>query len=269
MVPSWVLLLSVLVLCVAFAATLLALTRRRRVRDEAALGELRQEREALVGTIATGLAHEIRNPLSTIIMNLQLLLEDWTHPITEREQKGAKKVEVLLREARRLHGVLNSFLEFAASHQLKLDRVDLNDLLGELLDFMHPQAERAKVRFRRELAAGLPRVEADSKLLRQAVLNLLINAQEAMPTGGQVVVRTVADGAVVRLSLQDDGPGIPPENVDRIFQIYFSTKPSGTGLGLPIAKKIVEEHRGSLTVASAPGRGTTFTISLPALRTEH
>jgi signal transduction histidine kinase len=269
MVPAWLLALSLLVLCAAFAVALMAITRRRRLRDEAALGELRQEREALVGTIATGLAHEIRNPLSTIIMNLQLLLEDWSNPITEREQKGARKVEVLLREARRLHGVLNSFLEFAASHQLQLGRVDLNDLLGELLDFMHPQAERAKIRFRREFAAGLPAVEADPKLLRQAVLNLLVNAQEAMPTGGQVVIRTAAEGATVRLSLQDDGPGIPPENLARIFQIYFSTKPNGTGLGLPIAKKIVEEHRGTLTVASAPGAGTTFVITLPALRPPH
>jgi signal transduction histidine kinase len=265
MIPLWVFLLSIVALIAAFAAVLTGLQRRRRAAEDAARVLLDKEREALVGTIATGLAHEIRNPLSTLTMNLQLLLEDWANPITEREQKSAKKLEVLLRETRRLQGVLNSFLEFAAGHQLKLDRIDINTLLGELLDFVHPQAERGGIRFKRDLAAGLPRVEADPRLLRQAVLNLLVNAQEAMPSGGEVAIRTVLDAGFVRLSLRDTGPGIPPENLARIFEIYFSTKPGGTGLGLPIAKKIIEEHRGTLTVSSAPGQGTTFTISLPAL----
>src|SRR5258708_3749996 len=107
---------------------------RSRVRREHQ--DRDREREALVGTIATGIAHEIRTPLSTLTMNLQLLMEDWSHPVTEREQRSVRKLEVLLRETRRLESVLSDFLRFAADHKLKLDRVDLNALVGELLDFM-------------------------------------------------------------------------------------------------------------------------------------
>ncbi len=264
MIPLWLLVVALAVMAAAFALAGTLINRHRRESATLARAELQKEREALVGTIATGLAHEIRNPLSTLTMNLQLLLEDWKDPITDREVKGAKKLEVLLRETRRLQGVLNSFLEFAAGHQLKRERIDLNDMLAELLDFMQPQADHAKIRLKREFA-DIPRLDADPRLLRQAILNILINAQEAMPTGGDVILRTSAEGGSVRLAISDNGPGIPAENMDRIFQIYFSTKPSGTGLGLPIARKIVEEHKGSLAVSSAPGGGTTFTLSLPAL----
>jgi len=260
-VPLW---LYIATLAVLQGALLLLLRRARQERRRERL-DREQEREALVGTIATGITHEIRNPLSTLNMNLQLLMEDWIHPVTEREQRSVRKLEVLLRETRRLESVLSDFLRFAAGHKLKLDRVSLNALVDELLDFMLPQAERAKIRFRRELAPNLPRAEIDANLIRQSVMNLLINAQQAMPTGGEIRIRTIADGGWVRLSIQDSGIGIPPENFDKIFQIYFSTKPSGTGLGLPMARKIVEEHGGTLTVASEPGRGATFTLSLPAL----
>ena len=265
MVPFWLYLLSLALLACGFV--LLLRTRSARERREAV--DRNRERDALVGTIATGIAHEIRNPLSTLNLNLQLLMEDWTSPVTEREQRSVRKLEVLLRETRRLESVLNDFLRFAAGHQLKLDRVDLNALVGELLDFMHPQAERAKIRFRREFSPSLPHVEADANLIRQSVMNLLINAQQAMPSGGDIGVRTSAADGRVHLAIQDSGAGIPPEHLAKIFEIYFSTKPSGTGLGLPMARKIVEEHRGTLTVASEPGKGAIFTLSLPALDERH
>lgn len=261
MVPLWFYLLTL----GAIAACFIVARRSALLRERAARADREKEREALVGTIATGMAHELRNPLSTLTMNLQLLKEDWDRPVTEREQRGARKLEVLLRETRRLETVLNDFLRFAAGHKLNLDRVDLNALAGELLDFVQSRAERSGIRLRRDFAPTLPRVDADANLLRQSLLNLLINAQEAMPTGGDITVRTVAADGQVRLSVQDTGPGIPPENLARIFEIYFSTKPSGTGLGLPMARKIVAEHGGTLSVDSVPGRGATFTISLPAL----
>ena len=237
--------------------------RKRRSRAEEVSRRLREEEQAaLVGTIASGIAHEIRNPLSTLRMNLQLLREDWADPITEREQMGRKRIDVLLRETERLESVVSDFVRFAAGHALRLEKTDLNALAGELLDFLAPQAERSRIRLHREFAPALPQVEIDPNLIRQAILNLLVNAQQVLPSGGDITVRTLENGQFVRLSVGDTGPGIPAEHREKIFNLYFSTKPGGTGLGLPMVKKIVEEHRGAVELESQPGRGATFTICL-------
>jgi signal transduction histidine kinase len=229
--------------------------RRHRAQRE-------EEQASLVGTIASGLAHEIRNPLSTLRMNLQLLREDWDNPITEREQKGRRKIDVLLRETERLENVLSNFLRFAAGHSLNLQKTDLNALAGELLDFIAPEIDRARIRLRREFDPALPPVNLDPSLFRQALLNLLINARQALAPGGEIVVRTASNGRDVRISVADNGPGIPPENRERVFNLYFSTRPGGTGLGLPMVKKIVEEHGGTVDFQTEPRSGTTFTICL-------
>ncbi len=234
---------------------------RARAREESRLRR-EEEQAALVGTIASGIAHEIRNPLSTLRMNLQLLREDWANPITEREQMGRRRIDVLIRETERLDSVVSDFVRFAAGHALRLEKTDLNGLAGELLDFLAPQAERSKIRLHREFAPALPQVEIDPNLIRQAILNLLVNAQQVMPTGGDLTVRTLENGQFVKLAVADTGPGIPTEHRDRIFNLYFSTKPGGTGLGLPMVKKIVEEHRGAVELESQPGHGATFTICL-------
>lgn len=237
--------------------------RAERVKAEArARSERLDEQVALVGTIASGIAHEIRNPLSTLRMNLQLLREDWADPITEREQMGRKRIDVLLRETGRLETVVSDFVRFASGHALKLERGDLNDIAAELLDFLGPQAERSRIRLLRDFARPLPPVEVDVALLRQSLLNLLVNAQQAMPGGGEITVRTWEDGPHVKLEVRDNGPGIAPENLERIFNLYFSTKPGGTGLGLPMVKKIVEEHGGAVEVRSEPGKGAAFTLCL-------
>jgi signal transduction histidine kinase len=247
----------------AGAGVAIAWTRRSRALEEST-GRTRREEElnALVGTMASGIAHEIRNPLSTLRMNLQLLREDWESPITEREQKGRKRIDVLLRETERMETVVSDFVRFAAGHALRLEKTNLNGLAGELLDFLAPQAERSKIRLVREFDKDLPPVEVDSNLVRQALLNLLVNAQQVLPTGGEIRVRTVENGQFVRLSVADNGPGIPAEHRDKIFNLYFSTKPGGTGLGLPMVKKIVEEHHGTVEVETALHKGTTFTICL-------
>jgi signal transduction histidine kinase len=230
--------------------------------DEESRRRREEEQTALVGTIASGLAHEIRNPLSTLRMNLQLLREDWANPITEREQQGRKRIDVLLRETERMENVVSDFVRFAAGHALRLEPTDLNTLAGELLDFLGPQAERAKIRLHREFAATLPPVDIDPNLIRQAILNLLVNAQQVMPSGGDITLRTIENGQFVKLSVTDTGPGILPEHLERIFTLYFSTKPGGSGLGLPMVKRIVEEHHGVVEVESRPREGATFTICL-------
>ncbi|HEX7899706.1 MAG TPA: ATP-binding protein [Planctomycetota bacterium] len=237
--------------------------RAERVRADArARADRADEQVALVGTIASGISHELRNPLSTLRMNLQLLREDWEDPITERELKGRKRIDVLLRETTRLDSVVADFVRFAAGHALKLERTDLNTLAAELLDFLGPQAERARIRLHRDFARHLPPVEVDVALFRQSLLNLLVNALQAMPDGGEITVRSVEDGPYVKVEVSDTGPGIPPENLERIFTLYFSTKPGGTGLGLAMVKKIIEEHGGAVEVRSEPGKGATFTLCL-------
>jgi signal transduction histidine kinase len=235
---------------------------RLDAEQSAAAARRAEEQSALVGTIAAGIAHEIRNPLSTLRMNLQLLREDWENPITEREQKGRKRIDVLLRETERLESVVSDFVRFASGHALRLERTNLNALTGELLDFLAPQAERARIRLVRDFAKDLPPVEVDPNLIRQAILNLLVNAQQVLPSGGEIRIRTRENGRFVKLSVSDNGPGIPDEHRGKIFNLYFSTKPGGTGLGLPMVKKIIEEHRGEIEVDTELNKGTTFTICL-------
>jgi signal transduction histidine kinase len=238
-------------------------SRRLREQAEAEAARQRQnEQNALMGTVAAGIAHEIRNPLSTLRINLQLLREDWENPITEREQKGRKRIDVLLRETERLDAVVAGLVRFAAGHAPRLEPTNLNTLAGELLDFLAPQAERSRIRLVRDFEKNLPAVDVDPNLIRQAIVNLLFNAQQVLPSGGEIRVRTFENGQYVKLSVTDNGPGIPAEHREKIFNLYFSTKPGGTGLGLPTVKKIVEEHQGTIEVDTELNKGTTFTICL-------
>jgi len=257
--------LVIAVIVIAAAAARIAL-RRQSARDRREARRTREEEQgALMGTIAAGLAHEIRNPLGTLSMNLQLLQEDWADPITEREKRSARKIGVLLSEVGHLETILNKFLRFAAGHKLKLERVDLNRLVDELLDFTAPQAARANIRVVKHTSPALAPVQADADLVRQCLLNLILNAIQAMPEGGELEVRTEPGPSVSRVHFRDTGVGIPPEHLDKIFNLYFSTKPAGTGLGLPMSRKIAEEHGGAIRVESAPGKGSTFILELPTL----
>ena len=238
------------------------LGRRQRLAPEEPKWKRREE-QAIVGALGAGLAHELRNPLSALRMNLQLLQEDWQNPVTEREKKGARKIEVLLRETNRLQSTLDNFLKFAAEHHLRREPVNLNRLLEELTAFVAPRAERAKIELRKEFDSALPDIDADPNLIRQAVMNLMINAEQAMPEGGTLTLRTEKNGRNVRLRILDTGKGIPASIQPRVFELFFSTRPSGTGLGLSLTKKIVEEHDGTIDIRSEPDRGTEATIELP------
>jgi len=237
------------------AALMREFLRRRHAVQKT---EIERDRQAFVGTLAAGLAHEMRNPLSTLRMHLELLKEDWASPVTERERAGHKRLEGILREIKRLEDTLGNFLQFAVEHKLRREPVNLNSLMRELADFVAPRFS-LKV----EAEPQLPLVEGDPGLLRHAVLNLVLNAMEASKPDGTITVRTARNGREVSIQVADQGAGISPEDRARIFEAYFSTKPSGTGLGLPTAKRIVDEHGGRVTVDSAPGRGSTFTIHLP------
>lgn len=221
---------------------------------------------ALMGTLAGGLAHEIKTPLSTLDMNLQLLEEEWRNPVSEREQRSYRKVLALRRSVQKLEEILRAFIRFAQEHKLHLEPVSLNAIIDDLLE--HDLKEYAvrqgrSIQVVRDLSPALPRVSADRALIRQAVLNLLLNAVDAIEREGCITVRTGHRDGFAELTVADDGAGIPVDNLPKIWNLYFTTKPSGIGLGLPTTKRIVEAHHGTIDVASQPGRGTSFTIRLP------
>jgi len=221
------------------------------------------ERLAHVGQLAGGLAHEIKNPLSTVNINLQLLEEDWAHDDTPEGRRLRSKIEVLRREVHRLEEILSDFLRFAKEPELQFTICDVNELVGEVLDFVGPEAQAQGVQIRRGFSPDLPQCALDVDLMKQALLNLIINAQQAMPEGGELMVRTALAQDGVQIRVIDTGIGIPPEELDRVFQVYYSTKKSGTGLGLPTARRIIEDHGGELRVESEVGKGTSFQIVLP------
>ena len=261
-------------------------TRRNERRVRALEARARSaERLAELGTLTGGLAHEIKNPLSTLGLNVQLLQED-LHELTDSlpgngevaEKTGRldRRLGALARETQRLRDILEDFLRFAGRVQLEKQPTDVNELLSEVADFFAPQAEAARVHLRSRLADGLPSVFVDASLLKQAILNLMINATQAMqkarekqqPHGGadELILSTArrrADGQAVEVRVMDTGPGMSAEVKEKVFQPYFSTRRGGTGLGLPIARRIVDEHGGNLSVHSEPGRGTEFILTLP------
>ena len=222
------------------------------------------EHLAYVGTLTGGLAHEIRNPLSTLNLNLQLLREDLERPGAVADPRILKRLGALEEEVRRLQQILDDFLKLAGKHEVRLRVQPLNPVVEELVGFYEERLRRSNIQVRTSLAENLPPVAVDAARLKQAVSNLILNAEAAMPSGGELMIATEAARRQVRLHVTDTGTGIPRENLERIFQPYFSTRPAGTGLGLPTVKRIVQEHEGTLEVHSEPGRGTRFTIMLPA-----
>jgi signal transduction histidine kinase len=230
--------------------------------DGKALAPKAVEGTADVGALAGGLAHEIRNPLGTLSLNLQLLAEDLSSDESPPARRAAKRLAALRRETQRLNDILEDFLRFARGHKLNLARADLNKVIQSVLDFQSAEALSRNVHIRASYAE-LPPVLLDADLFRQAFLNVTINAEQAMSNGGELMVRSDRDHGRARIDVIDTGAGIPPENLPRVFDVYFSTKANGTGLGLSTAKRIIEEHGGTIAIHSEIGRGTCVTIQLP------
>ena len=226
-----------------------------------------QKRMAYLGALAGGLAHEIRNPLSTMKVNLQLLREELARLEDQRVERASRRVETLEKAVRRLEEIVNDFLKFARGFDLELEPLDLNALIDEVVVFIEPETQRHRIDLRTAYDPSLPKVPVDRKDLQQALLNLLLNARQAIEETGQpgeLFVTTHGGAGEVTINITDTGPGIPAEVLPKIFDVYFSTKRGGTGLGLPTCRRIIEEHGGRLTVESEPGKGTAFTILLPA-----
>lgn len=229
----------------------------------------RAETYAEFAALVGALAHEIRNPLSTIRLNMELLAEDFENsdpasPTKQRDRRAKAKIELVRHECDRLQKLLGDFLDFARQEKLTIEPGSLNAEVEQLLDFFAPQARDAGVEVVRYLDPELPNVRLDRETFRSAVLNLLINAVQAMEAGGQLVVRTRPKGLGVVLELIDTGPGMDEETLAQVFRAFYTTKQGGSGLGLPTARKIIEAHGGTIDIESTPGRGTKVTIWLPA-----
>jgi len=230
---------------------------------EGRLSKIRLQRLARLGTLLAGFAHEVRNPLSTIGLNLQLVLEDFREPETPRDKRTQKRLATVEGEVRRLQKILEEFLSFARAPEPKLLPVDLNDRVQALIEFHEPEMRDQGLSLRFYPGAGVGQIPGDWDHLQAALGNLLRNAKEATPEGGQILVSTVRDGTHVLVRVTDTGAGIAAAMQPRVLEPYFSTKKNGTGLGLPTVRRIVEEHGGTLTFTSEPGKGTQFTMRWP------
>lgn len=231
---------------------------------EERLTRIRTERLAQLGTLLAGFAHEVRNPLSTIGLNLQLVQEEFKEADSPRDKRIQKRLSTVQGEVLRLQKILEEFLGFARAPEPKLVPLDVNRKLQEVVDFHVPEMRENGIALRFFPGADTGLVAVDWDHMRAAIVNLLRNAREATQSGGEILVSTVRDGQNVAIRVTDTGAGIPPELRDRVFEPYFSTKKAGTGLGLAMVRRVVAEHGGTLTLQSDVGKGTQFTLCLPA-----
>jgi len=213
--------------------------------------------------LAGSLAHEIKNPLSVIRMNMDLLAEDFEEAENPRERRAMSKIDTVQKQCTRLENLLRDFLKFARLRDLELSSGSLNEVLDRVLDFFGPQARDSGVEITRYLDPALPSIKMDEQTLHAALLNLVKNSLEAMPDGGQLLAHTRLTRTGVALDLIDTGCGMDSQTALNMFDAFYSTKNGGSGLGLPTARKIIEAHGGRIGVQSEVGRGTQFTLEFP------
>jgi signal transduction histidine kinase len=248
----------------AFNSLLSKLERARRRVERYHYEQMkRADRLASIGEMAAGIAHEIKNPLAGIAGVIQVLKKD----LPPGEPKRAVLDEVLS-QVERMDKAVRNLLSFSRPPEPKMTLVDVNELIAKLFDFLSPQFAKHGIAAERKLSAGLPWLVLDPDLLQQALLNIAMNAIRAMPEGGSFTVETRMEPqgegpGVIKIIFSDTGEGISSENLDKIFSPFFTTRQQGTGLGLAITRRIVEQHNGEISVMSRPGRGTSFTISIP------
>ena len=229
---------------------------------EEALEELRS-RYAELAALAGSLAHEIKNPLSVIRMNMDLLAEDLAEPQTPKERRTLAKIEMVSRQCTRLETLLNDFLRFNKVNRLELRLGSLNEQVERVLDLFQAQAVECDIEVVRFLDPDLPSILLNAETLQAALVNLVKNALEAMTAGGQLMVRTRVTRLGVALDLIDTGVGMDERTAMRMFDAFYTTKSGGSGLGLPTARRIIEAHGGRISVHSEVNVGTQFTLEFP------
>lgn len=216
------------------------------------------DRLSALGELSAGMAHEIRNPLGSIKGAVDILKDDYGP-----EDAKYEFIQILLKETDRLNNIVQEFLGFARPKQPEFQQADLNEAIEYVLTLTALEAKKAGVIVEKRLDPAIGKRSLDVSLLRQAFLNLILNAIQAMTAGGVLAVGSSLQGDAIRITISDTGVGISEENRKRLFNPFFTTKKNGTGLGLAITYRIIENHRGTIEVTSEPGKGATFTVKIP------
>jgi signal transduction histidine kinase len=237
-------------------------TQHRHLRETRLLqAEVeRRERLATLGEMAAAVAHEVRNPLNAVSMGLQRLRAEFH---TGEDEEYRRLLDLIRGEVHRLNGIVEEFLSLARPLALNLGAVRVQDLFDEVIALVEAQAGAAGIRIERRIPGDLATVRADRDRLKQVLLNLALNALQAMPGGGTLGLAASASRHALAITVSDTGGGIPPDLLPRIFEPYVTSKPRGLGLGLTIARRIVEAHGGRIAAESDPGQGSRFRIILP------
>ena len=218
----------------------------------------RMEKMYALAQLSAGLAHEIRNPLASL-EGAAVLVQRESLPEKQRHEF----LDIIQTETRRLNRLLTSFLEFARPRSPALRQVEIAEVLNSVILLFRHATDTNHLELQKKIEPGLTMLECDPEQLEQVLLNLVMNANQAMPHGGTVLLEAQRDGANVSIDVHDQGNGIEDDNLDRIFDPFFTTKENGTGLGLSVAHQIASQHRGMLTIARNSPQGVTVRISLP------
>ena len=244
---------------------------KKASKSSAASGHSEQLEE--LSKLTGELAHEIKNPLSTIKINLKLISEQLSgcadksssDQNSQEFARALRKINVIRKESDRLEHILDGFLRYIDRSELQLTQTNINELVSDMIDFYSPQAQSHSITIRQGLCADPLVCKVDADMLKQVILNLFLNAQHAMSSGGELMIRTAGQDDFAQIQVSDTGVGIAPDRLSDIFSPFYSSSLQGSGLGLPTAKRIIESHKGGLDVISEPGKGTLVTIKLPLL----
>ena len=235
-----------------------------RLRDAEAQRQLGRElqtadRLAALSRVSGGVAHEVKNPLNAMLLHVEVARAKLAHGDTAIEPQ----IEIISSEIARLDRVVKTFLDFTRPVELRMTTMPVSELLEEMVALARPQAEAAGIRVILEDDSGGAPVRVDRDLFKQAVLNVVVNAIEAMPHGGELRLACHSSASTAEIRISDSGPGIPPALSEKIFRLYFTTKEKGSGIGLAMTFRMVQLHDGTIEFSSQPGKGTTFTLRIP------
>jgi signal transduction histidine kinase len=217
------------------------------------------ERLTAINRVSSGVAHEVKNPLNAILMHVELArikLAKGDHDVNQQ-------MDIIASEILRLDRVVKTFLDFTRPVEMQTSEIPVDAFVSEVVELARPQGQAVGVAISADLHAGDATMMVDVDLMKQAALNIVVNAIEAMPKGGELRFESSVEGEEAEIRISDSGAGIPPEKRDKIFQLYFTTKNKGSGIGLAMTFRIVQLHNGKIEFVSEPGKGTTFILRFP------